>query len=272
MERKNIIDGLREKGYIAEPFNKQNNGVIFEGIVIKNNTSISPVIYVGELIEKAGRLEAGIDEVVNSVIVAYHMGMMKKDTESISDFFDREFVYNHIYIGLQRVSAEKLEKRDIGLDGIEAYLYVRSHLSEEGGFSRIKVKPEYRERFFESFEDAWKCAERNTFAETSLKKMDDVLQEAGLWGSCDIPVYVLSNTCNVQGASAVLNKKVISEFAIEHGVKKIVVLPSSIHEVLIIPYEEGMEIEYFTSMVMGANDSAVAEEEQLSDRAYILNV
>jgi len=53
---------------------------------------------------------------------------------------------------------------------------------------------------------------------------------------------------------------------------KIVVLPSSVHEMLLVPYTEEMSLEDFSAMVSEVNNTEVRPEERLTDRAYIITL
>ena len=87
----------------------------------------------------------------------------------------------------------------------------------------------------------------------------------------DDRAYILTNTDNYLGASTVLNKWIIMKFAREHHTKKVLVLPSSIHEVIIKAYRDD-DIEIYSKMVREVNRVVVAEEEQLADRAYMIEI
>ena len=47
------------------------------------------------------------------------------------------------------------------------------------------------------------------------------------------------------------------------------VLPSSVHEVLVLPYEKWMDLDVFRRTVQNVNDDAVKREEQLSNQVYL---
>ena len=49
-------------------------------------------------------------------------------------------------------------------------------------------------------------------------------------------------------------------------------LPSSIHECLIMPYDENCDMDKLTNMVDEINLDHVDESEQLADKAYIIEV
>ena len=51
-----------------------------------------------------------------------------------------------------------------------------------------------------------------------------------------------------------------------------IVIPSSIHEMLIVPVEEGISVDDITPIVREINETMVIPEERLTDRAYVLEV
>ena len=81
--------------------------------------------------------------------------------------------------------------------------------------------------------------------------------------SVEIPLYVLSNQRNLHGAAVILYDGILREFAGNMG-SDLIILPSSIHEVLLIPYEEGSDLSELKQMVMYVNSTEVSEEEILS--------
>lgn len=83
-----------------------------------------------------------------------------------------------------------------------------------------------------------------------------------------VPLYVFSNRQGIYGAGAVLYPGVLKEFADSQG-SDLVILPSSIHEVLLVPYEERLDFEYLRQMVRNINGLEVPPEDQLSDEVYL---
>ena len=70
------------------------------------------------------------------------------------------------------------------------------------------------------------------------------------------------------GASAILNKEIIRELSKRLGVEKFAVIPSSIHEVLLLPNpSEDMEIK---KMVEEVNTECVDPEDILSNKPIYL--
>lgn len=83
----------------------------------------------------------------------------------------------------------------------------------------------------------------------------------------EIPLYVLSNHINTNGAITMLYEGILRDFAavLEHD---LIILPSSVHEVLLVPYEEELCMEELKEMVRHINRTEVEKEEVLSDNVY----
>ncbi len=81
------------------------------------------------------------------------------------------------------------------------------------------------------------------------------------------PMYVLTNTQNLFGASCILYKNLIHSYA-DQFCADLYILPSSIHEVILIPASDDSKLEEFSEMVREVNETQVASEEVLSDHAY----
>ena len=81
------------------------------------------------------------------------------------------------------------------------------------------------------------------------------------------PLYVISNEAGNWGAATVLYRGVLKRFSDQVG-KDLILLPSSVHEFLIIPWEERLDMGELRDMVIHVNQSEVPEEEILSDQVY----
>lgn len=270
-----IIDELAKRGYRAEAHNTIKNGVELEGIRIMSESPIAPVIYTEELIRHAERDGKSLSDVVSAIINIYESN--KTVDFNINELFDRDFILNHLYIGLQKESTEELVKRACAeLEGIESYLYIRRERNEGDSYS-VKLTRQLLERADISEVEAWEYAEAHTYAETTITSMAKVMCEMmNMEYSEDMedmtPFYVLTNTSKVKGASAILNKKILSEFGKKYHTEKIVAIPSSVHEFLILPYTEEMNIDDFSKMVNEVNVSEVDPTEQLGTKAFIITL
>ncbi len=126
--------------------------------------------------------------------------------------------------------------------------------------------------------DAWENMEKEYPA--VLRTMDDVIygirdnsialepEGTGMEEYVENDVmFVLSNRDNVQGAVYVFDEKIMKKIA-EKLDSSLVILPSSIHETLIVREMEDMDIEYMRDMVRQVNEISVRPEECLSDEVY----
>lgn len=74
------------------------------------------------------------------------------------------------------------------------------------------------------------------------------------------------------GASAIINKERLSDYCHEIDINKIVVIPSSIHEMLFLPWDEEIDERYMDEMIQELNDTLVSPIEQLGNKSYIMEV
>jgi ribosomal protein S8 len=80
-------------------------------------------------------------------------------------------------------------------------------------------------------------------------------------------MYVLSNNKGINGAGAILYPNVLQELASKLN-SDLYILPSSIHEVILLPARDRMSSRALREMVIDVNSSQVAPEEVLSNEIY----
>lgn len=80
-------------------------------------------------------------------------------------------------------------------------------------------------------------------------------------------MYVLSNQSKLFGASCILYQNLLKKIS-DHFSSSLYILPSSIHEVIIIPSNDCSSLSQFTQMVQEVNETQLSAEEILSDHAY----
>ena len=82
-----------------------------------------------------------------------------------------------------------------------------------------------------------------------------------------IPLYVLSNRPGLFGAGCILYNGLLKDLS-EKMDSDLYVFPSSIHEVIIMPYEGTEEAMHFQSLVKEINRTELSVEDILSDSVY----
>lgn len=274
MTRETIIENLQNKGYKASPRDVVKNGVKQEGVIIDTNSNIAPIIYTEFIIENAKRNNETVHDVVEKIIKIYEE---HKDIKfDMNEILTKDFIKDNIYIGLQRNSEEDIAKRPCGLEGIESYLYVRCN-EQNDEQATMKISSNVLDLVNITKNEAWNYAKINTDNETHVDSLARVVAEMmGIPYNEKIdekqPVLIISNKSKLKGAATILNKEILAKIAEKYNVDKIIALPSSIHEMLITPYTENIDIEELSEMVKEVNLAAVDPTERLTDRAYIIEM
>lgn len=97
---------------------------------------------------------------------------------------------------------------------------------------------------------------------------EDEINEIFEESDARMPLYVLSNDVGLNGAGCMIYRDVLKNFADSLG-KDLIILPSSIHEVLLTPNEPGISYEELSSLVTCINQNEVSEEDRLSNQIYL---
>lgn len=81
------------------------------------------------------------------------------------------------------------------------------------------------------------------------------------------PLYVLTNSEKLFGAACNTLSKSFTSIAKKMN-HDLIIIPSSLHEVLLLPAEQGESSEEYSSIIQEVNLSELSPEEILSDHAY----
>ena len=267
MTREIIMNELKNRGYGVEAHDVIKNGVELQGIVIGQG-NIRPTIYVNDYLGNDN-----LDEVVNSIINV--LGEAEKTHISFDiDLFDWEKVKNRLQLCIQRKGKEDILKRDF-LD-LEQYIRVIVNTNRDGQAS-FKLMPRHLEAFGVSeevvFNAALECTKSTLVKEDIFEvmaRMAGVSKQEIMSNMPGPHLIVLSNKQKINGAVAMCYMDFLSEIANEYE-SDIVILPSSIHEVIVVPVDEKTDFSELDIMVQSVNKSELLPEEQLSDHAYRFN-
>ena len=150
----------------------------------------------------------------------------------------------------------------------------------------VRVTDEQVELWGVSTEELTRLAIANSVRESPpvLRNIEDVLREilVNNGGSCcgfdlkelnecceeqEFPMYVLTNQRCHMGASALLALPFLYEFRERIG-EDFWILPSSIHEVILVPVSKVSDRERLSAMVHDINETQVPPQEVLADTVY----
>ena len=115
-------------------------------------------------------------------------------------------------------------------------------------------------------------AMRNTVKDARIGGMMEIMFGGGGqtirgWKPDGDMMFVLTNTAKYMGAGVIYCDEVLK--AIHKKLGDFFILPSSIHEVIIVPADNGINKTGLTEMVKSINAGVVLEDEQLSDEAFL---
>lgn len=272
---------LKQESTVAIHSVTKNNGVVLHGITITNGKrNISPTIYLEEFY---GEFLKGkkIPEIAGEIYGIYEHDTYKENLD-LSFFTDYENAKDNIVYKLVNYEKNKELLKEVPhvryLDlAIVFYCLVKN---EELGNATILIRNNHLSLWKQNANAIYNVARNNTpkLLPPDLRSMEEILEELlavreededGM--ACDITetgMYVLTNKSRMYGASVIMYEHVLSSFA---GQKKrdLIILPSSIHEVILIPYEDNHDREYLKQMVADVNRTQVDAQEVLSDQVYM---
>lgn len=194
-------------------------------------------------------------------------------TDITIHFNDPQWILEHITIGLQTCSDNDIIKRPCDLDGIEQYLFLKGKLSDTS--YSIKITPTILTHAGIDENCAWEKAMENLCTDTQITSLTKLLSDmSGIPSDApsepDIHLHVITNSEKYKGAATIMNRKALRSFAREHHTNMLFVLPSSVHEMMISPFTAKTTADELSAIVREVNETQVAPEERLTDRAYIL--
>lgn len=282
----------------------KNNGIVLDGlIVMSDEANISPTVYLNPYYDqfRHGRpMEELIWEIFSLFKQAPQFGLLNLD--QLTDF---ETVRESIAIKLINYDANRDLLSDVPhrkfLDLAVVYYFVlrnealgnatvlirneHAHLwqTNESALYRIGIKNTlslgWEIRPMNTIIRDYLCEELNEYLKDRTPSVntpptpdhvqqlaEEILNE--IYNKDDDgPLYVLSNTQRFFGASCLLYKNKLKEFA-ELKNSDLYILPSSIHEVIIIPKRLSPDYESLCRMVKEINETEVDACDRLSDRVY----
>lgn len=146
-----------------------------------------------------------------------------------------------------------------------ATVLINHHIMEHWGLSQEELIGRAMENTPRLF-PARVCRMEDMLTElTGEECKDDIdLSEAGE------NIYIMTNQSGVNGASVILYDRFLEEFS-DRMNSEYYIIPSSIHEVILIPRENYMEPEEIRRMIREVNDCVVGPDDYLSDSLYYYN-
>lgn len=237
--------------------------------------------------------QMNIEEICDYIETNYDKGSMNDElyfTDQINDLCNNpEFIKDKSYICIQsKGENEMIVKKDY----LDLEAYIRVYISE--GASFILSKELYKG------EDIWEIAFKNTKDTFKVYSMSDIFVEilfaknggdindldpeeyqhikesifnTFLGGMDETEVmYVVSTKSKSYGAGALYFPEVFQKFCQEQNVGGCYIIPSSIHELILIKDDKDVDEEQLTDMIGSVNTTEVSPFEVLSTHNYYYNL
>lgn len=287
-----VLNCIREKmgaGYKVDLHKvTKNNDVELMSIMIQedNDNSAIPTIYLEDFYEQYC-VNLTIEDIANQIIGIYRKYSGKINI-SIKEFEEFDGLKNKIMLKLINYERNKENLKDMPHKRIMDLAIVCYVFWEDNGQRMTTtVRKSHLELWNIGEEELYEWAYRNTYNKElveirNIKKViydiyNDMKSEDKLDKTPEMetlenleeayPMYVLSNKYRTLGAIMMLNKEALNSIYEKIG-RPAYILPSSIHEVIVVP-KNNMSVEEMVNMVMQINENELDYMEVLSDNVYV---
>lgn len=281
----------------------RNNNIELDGMMIlKEGETMVPNIYLNELFikyKKGENLEGLSDEIIQTIhknhnlrmtgriknlhvlhkqkdriifrIVNYESNKTLLETIPFIKFLDLAIIFyclveqNEEGIGAVRITEELASKWKI----------TKNELFCIANENTPKLFPAVLRSMKEVVEGLIKGEEVKQYTlnnlegvEQSILDLDYTLERLLLEENYGMPMFILTNSMGINGASVLLYKSIIKKISFQCNAD-LYILPSSIHEVIIIPNRGNLERKQLEEMVKEINVTQVPLDEVLSNQVYL---
>lgn len=264
---------------------KKNNNVSRIGLAFhEEGESAGPVIYM-EPYREAAADGRPMHEIMKEIMGIVSRSRDKTELIGSLDYGDYESIKEYLSVTLvngrdNRQMLSQMPHRQ--MEDLALILELKFPMEE--GIGSVKVSHELAERWGMDADALFVQAEKNAVEKEPpcLQRLEETMlslafgsdaaenlfeQELPMPEEVPSQLYVLSNVSKNKGA-AVLSYPGVLEKTDKLIPQGFYILPSSIHEVLIVPKSPEMSPKELGEMVRAINRAEVAKEDRLSDRVY----
>ncbi len=285
--RKEVMTDLKEvcgPEYLVEKRDViKNNGITLYGISITGSgETVFPTIYLESFYDEYRKGNLNVKETVNEILRVYSR---EKRTKGIDMYYLTEFEKVRDKLIFRLVNAEKNEEllKNVPhrrfLDLAVIYTVFIDDVFTTAG--NVTVRNDLMEQWGVDERTLYELAAVNTprIKTPVVKELGEMLCEliAGcgegplsdeLYETGGIRMFVLTNSDRYYGDSIILYPGVLRDLKI--SIKSdLYLLPSSVHEFIIVPDCGNIGKKELTELVKSVNESAVGAEDFLSDNVYL---
>lgn len=264
----------------------KNNNVHLTGLIIRNpKVNIAPTIYLDSYFRAYENGEKSVEEIADDIIHCYKQNALDDDLD-ISLIHDVERVKEKVYPIVVNTDANlewlKSHPHKNLLDLSICYrlnIDLKQHQSDDNNGS-IAVTDTLMNVWGLTIDELDEIAWENNkvlFAPV-FKNMFEIISEMmnfsadSLMGTFEeSPMYVLSNASNINGSNYIADKSVLNNIASDLGSDEIYIIPSSRHELIIMPASISTDSANLRQIIHEVNSTQVSDEDKLSDSLYLFS-
>lgn len=290
MEYKEFVEYIKmNAGYIAGEGGNitinhviKNNGCEMDGLVImEKGKDIAPTIYLDSFYELYTNGE-NIKNIIRQIEVIYEQNKNNVTFDvNILKHFDTikdKIVYKVVnYRSNEKLLEQVPHKRILDL----AVVFYCLLDNEYGRSATALIYNNNLKNWNVTIDDVYKAALKNTpdLLHSKISSMAALFEKCGvnvdgeevdLKDYVPSDMYVLTNESKLNGVACILYENVLYDFAQKLGAD-LYILPSSVHEVILLPKLSMFEKDELVNMVKEVNTEGVAADEVLSDHVYEYN-
>lgn len=245
----------------------KTNGIKLTGVVVDNGTNIRPCVYADSFYNEG----KDVSEMVDFIKGLNESDEPKSDVLDIVNDYEKAKPYITLRLLNDMTNAEvSFSAATYGFPDLIIVPYVSMKRDDDGNFEGTKINKNLLDAWGVTKDDIFKVGLENAKANIKFMTMRQMLiEQMGLPEflvpeDTDAPnMYVMTNTDMFCGAINVIAGKETIKEVFKNGY---VVLPSSIHECIVIDADD--DLDALRDMVKGINATTVDAVDQLSDRVY----
>lgn len=261
---------------IIQPVIK-NNGTIYDGLIILDPIlNISPTIYLNPYYHRYLN-GVSLEDICDDILSTYHEHLPKIDFD-ISLFKDFSKAKENIIMKLVSYSRNEELLQDIPYIRFYdlAIIFAVGVTNFMDEFATILIHNQHLSLWNTHLEELYSIALKNTPKLLShrfnpMKELLKPFADSSISIPLEFQMYVLTNRIKVHGATCITYPGLLKQLA-DIFEDNLIIIPSSIHEVLIIPESttpKEYTIQDYNDMIEEVNETQLTDDEILSDHAYI---
>ncbi len=250
----------------------KNNGVEYTGILVfVNGESMSPNIYMNFYYD-AYKKGVPMELILKQIAIEYKNARKEMLSEKFMVPDGKNYAKN-VFLRLINYEKNKEQLVDCPFIMFHDLAITIRYLAkkDEEGIASVIVTNRELKNWGISKEELYCIAKENTLRlfPPVIERVDKLLIELGCKEDVSPTdnMYILTNDVGVNGATSMIFEDTLKEFALEHSAD-IYIIPTSIHEVVLIPEKNNVIKEKLQDMLEDINKYVITSLEYLSDTIY----